>query len=85
MRLSVDPKDPGYSADAINAGVRIDGVEQSRVITADEEKGEAIRFVANPEGGVMIDPADSTRFLTETIRGKVEIYWPRPELRLPRD
>lgn len=54
--------------------VFLDGIRQANVVSADEEKGEVVRYVEDGKGGlksIWIYPA--YHLDTETLRGKVVI------------
>ncbi|RVQ20089.1 hypothetical protein [Sinorhizobium meliloti] len=78
MRLSSDKDDPGYRdwcivrSDMKTIKVFLDGVEQNRCEMADDEAGEIRRFVTTPQGNLATDMIRG-EFLTEVVKGKVEI------------
>lgn len=79
MRITVSPA-LAEDVDAFEirrSGKRIrvflDGVEQSLVITADEETGELVRCVPDANGKPQVDPADRESVWIETLRGRVEV------------
>ena len=75
MRASVDHLDPGYNRAYFGAKVFFEGVEISRVITADEEKRFVVVVCAHENGDVMLTP-DRTEVKTETRYGAVRIELP---------
>lgn len=78
MRISVakdDKRQREYTqlvASGRQAVIRLDGVEQTKVITADTSDGFIERFVTNEVGHLVRDPSRE-RALTERLAGKVEI------------
>jgi len=79
MRISANSDDIGYQAymqslaDRKTVTVRLDGVEQSVCITADEEAGSLVRCVLDAQGRAQIDPNDKESIWVETVHGKVEV------------
>ena len=69
MRLSVDPKDPGYHPEAFTATVYLDGEKVKKAITADEELGQCLCLVEPLEK--MPDGSPKTHILY----GTVSIKW----------
>lgn len=74
MRISADPNDPGYATfiHHRNAGIRFDGVDTHRVITADDDVGVIVRLVTDEAGRPRVRP-DGTGLMKEVLVGKVEI------------
>lgn len=74
MRLSCDPKDPGYANfnPLKPVKIQLDGVPQFGVITADDQLGLITRYVRDENGRMKVN-ADGSQFETETVRGKVVI------------
>lgn len=76
MRLSLDTTDRGYPAwaKAYNAGktilIKLDGVEQKHVHTADEEEGFVLKDRLDQVGTPQHDGAN---WMTDLCKGKVEI------------
>lgn len=94
MRISIDPKDPGYPAyqrdrhDGIMPVVFLDGERMEGVVTADDGTGEVVVLVYDEIGSgprlhrrLVADPDDRGRPLLETRRGRVRIVrrHPAPE------
>jgi hypothetical protein len=76
MRVSCNPDDPGYVASPWGVKVFLDGVEQRKVITADEEEGTVLRYVLDAQGGAQLDPKNPEEAWRETVRGSVRIEFP---------
>jgi hypothetical protein len=55
--------------------VLLDGVELSKVISADEMRGKVVRYTTDEKGAVQVDPARG-EVLTETLYGAVTILLP---------
>lgn len=78
MRLSVHKDDEGYLPylqmlhRMRKPIVMLDGVEQSEVITADEERGEVLRHKTDERGNVII-AAGGHELETELLQGEVLI------------
>lgn len=78
MRVSVDKNDPGYRPN-INRTERFAAYlgrkRIERVVMADEERGEIVRFAAYDDGAIIIIDrgTDEARAARETLRGKVRI------------
>lgn len=74
MRLSVDKSDPGYSPQAVQMRPRVflDGVRMERVVTADEERGEVVRYRTGPDGRMVV-AADGESLEREVLVGAVRI------------
>jgi hypothetical protein len=78
MRLSCDATDPGHKewlrlgSPAGRTLVFVDGVQQRRVITADEEAGFVEKFSTNENGHMRVDYAKNEA-IRETMRGVVRI------------
>ncbi|RWX78263.1 hypothetical protein EPK99_06420 [Neorhizobium lilium] len=76
MRLSSDKDDPGYrdwcilNGDGKLVRVFLDGALQKGALMADDEAGEVRRCVFTPEGNYA---RGHEEFLTEVVKGKVEI------------
>lgn len=75
MRASVDSTDPGYNPAYFGAKVFLDGVEISRVITADEDKRFVLAYRADENGDVILTP-DRQDVQTEMRYGAVRIDLP---------
>ena len=71
MRVSTDPIDQGFRADAYRFEAWLDGVKQPDCITADEEKGLVILVSRDANGNIRKD--DNFRALRETRHGRVEV------------
>lgn len=76
MRISVEENDPGFRRFLeVNAryaiGVTLDGVEQSKVLTADESAGEVKRCATDCDGRLVLD---GDEVATETLMGFVKIH-----------
>src|SRR4051812_40548860 len=89
MRISIDPKDPGFAlfaeirARGDNVRVFFDGVQQTNaVITADADAGTIRRWVYRKNRiGIFMrvpNPLDPRQFATEEVTGlvRLEIYTP---------
>jgi hypothetical protein len=78
MRISVDETDSGWRTFEANGGrgarwrVMLDGVEVRNCITADEELGEVLTLVEDPEKTNALMIVDG-RTVRRWRRGKVEI------------
>jgi hypothetical protein len=74
MRVSTNPKDPGFVGRDTPAIYRIflDGEEVLDVITADSDTGEVITYVKLPDGRYEAD-ARTGRFKTQVTKGRVLI------------
>lgn len=71
MRLSTEPEDPDYDPEVFGVvAVKLDGVTQTWVISADEDKGEIV-IIARDAAGRALHRDDE--YLTERKTGKVEI------------
>jgi len=72
MRVSVDTQDPGYSPGLIGRGVKVflDGIEQRRVVTADDELGLVVMYDVDEQGQVKIE------VVRITAHGAVKIEMP---------
>jgi hypothetical protein len=70
MRISVLKGDPDFVRDGQNYTVTIDGVKQTHCITADAEKGVALRYKKNAIGMLC---KSRGKFVTEEARGIVVI------------
>lgn len=57
----------------LNCKIYLDGVEQPRCFTVDDEEGYVIRAVLDSEGRYQFDPNDPTEIWREKVYGKVEI------------
>jgi hypothetical protein len=60
MRLSIDPEDPGFDPRAIGCAsgrirITLDGVQQSGVITADEDDGLIVALLRDENGCLIHD------------------------------
>jgi hypothetical protein len=77
MRISLDRDDPRFLPSALAARVYLDGELQDHVITADDERGEVIRFLIGIDGKPVRNPANR-ELMRETLRGSVRIEWPKP-------
>lgn len=73
MRVSIVKADPGYRWNASSYHVKLDGEEVTHVLTADEEKGQVVRYVLDDKGKPKIGP-DGNSYVTETVAGHVEVY-----------
>lgn len=76
MRISIEKTDPGFRRWAeISAryavGVTLDGVEQSKVLTADELTREVKRYATDRDGNLVLN-GDEVE--TETLQGFVKIH-----------
>lgn len=72
MRVSCDSSDPGY-ANYLGYGkheVLLNGIVVPEAITADEERGEIVRWARDEFGEWVVDGSDLVR---ELVRGKVEV------------
>lgn len=86
MRSSVIKTDPGYAnyrkhSRAFQSKalvITLDGVPQTRVITADEETGYILRFKTNENGAPYRDPNNPTEAAKEELHGVVRIEIPQP-------
>lgn len=72
MRLSVDKNDPGYVPRYLGARVYLDGIERSRVITADEEQRLIVRCVTDERGRPVLN-RERNEVARETLHGEVRI------------
>ncbi len=73
MRLSGDPKDPGWNIElSIRAVIWIDDVRYDHVVTADEEEGYAL-IEAHDWDGVPVVDREKVEIVTYETYGKVEI------------
>jgi hypothetical protein len=73
MRASVRESDPGYSKDANQCTVYLDGEDVSKIcFTADEELGCVWVYQTGPDGMHLLNEFE-TEVLTECLHGKVEI------------
>ena len=70
--MSADKKDPGYENLNNSARIFLDGIEKTRVITADEEPGYLLRYATTDAGEIVIAPC-GTELVTETLYGRVVI------------
>jgi hypothetical protein len=72
MRVSVDPKDPGYSPYACDAveKVTLDGEVVKNVITADDKLGVVTYYPEDNRGRLLIDGTEVVRI---NASGTVEI------------
>lgn len=50
--------------------VWLDGIKQDRVVSADEEKGQIVRYAADARGEIRVSCGEAVK---ETVRGKVQI------------
>lgn len=73
MRISVDKSDRGYHEAAVRCEAFLDGVMLKLCVTADEEEGIAICYVADENGKLKIVDGE---FELEERRGKVEVRIP---------
>lgn len=75
MRVSTDPKDPGFVGRESAAIYRVflDGEELFKVLSADDEAGEVVVYVMNPDGRMAMNPTRPGRAMTEVRRGRVLI------------
>lgn len=76
MRISIEENDPGFQRWAeVNSryavGVSLDGVELSKVLTADEITGEVKRYVTDGDGQLVLKGDEAA---TETLQGFVKIH-----------
>jgi hypothetical protein len=73
-RISAEKDDPGYEPfrRLLNQRVRVklDGVEQKQVLTADRAEGWIKRTMVDEDGGLVVD---GDEIKTEIVRGKVEL------------
>lgn len=74
MRVSCDTTDPGYSNFRGYGAheVLLNGSIVFEAITADDERGEVIRWARDEYGEFIFDRANKV-LVTELVRGKVEI------------
>jgi hypothetical protein len=73
MRVSLDKDDPGFCGHTLLQNrVFLDGEEQPHVITADDEKGEIVRFLIGVDGKPVRHPF-TREPMRETLRGRVQI------------
>jgi hypothetical protein len=70
--MSADKKDPGYENLNHAARIFLDGIEKTRVITADEELGYLLRYVTTDSGETVIAPCGK-ELVMETLYGRVVI------------
>ena len=75
MRLSADRNDVAFSPLAYKAKAFLDGKFIPHTITADEEKGEIIKYVKDENGRFVLykDEDGDTRLKTEKLIGNVTI------------
>jgi hypothetical protein len=81
MRLSALKEDVGYNPhECLWATVYVDGVQVNHCFTADEERGEAICFVATDDNKLIVGMYDDSgapclwdTCMTEMLKGRVEI------------
>lgn len=78
-RISVHLTDPGYRPDACLWGVRVDGAPLGRCQTADAAEGVAYVHVEDQETGKLMLNERRDEFVTDEIRGRVELIPPSPE------
>lgn len=74
MRVSCDPHDYGYHPQCLNCKVYVNGVELSRVLTADTIECCAYITVRNADGHLRFDDYD--RPITVSVYGNVIIEYP---------
>jgi hypothetical protein len=74
MRISADPRDPGYVnyRQFHRARVFLDGAEQFGVLIADEEEGVIVRYKRNAAGQFVLDKS-GLRVARERCRGTVRV------------
>jgi hypothetical protein len=72
MRLHARPDHPDYRPDLAQFLVRLNGVDVADCVAADEDAGTVEVMVCNVQGKPLTDAAGT--IVTETKRGKVEIY-----------
>jgi hypothetical protein len=78
MRVSIDRDDPGFCGGTLfHNRVHLDGVEQTHVITADDVKGEIVRFLIGQDGKPVRNPV-TREVMRETLRGLVQINGRNP-------
>lgn len=72
MRISADKADPAYVSPTLTRGcvIKVDGRTVTEVLTADDERGEVLRYVTDEEGRPIVDGEE---FRMEVLRGRVEI------------
>ena len=75
MRVSTRSSDPGYTADYFRYKVLLDGILLSNYIFADEEAGEALIFLSDAAGDVILDGNKTP--IEQLRRGLVRIQKPR--------
>lgn len=69
----MDEKDRGYRKDCARFKVRLDGVVQRGLLTADDDTGMVIRAKRDTDTGLLIiDPTTGT-LVDETVYGRVKI------------
>lgn len=73
MRVSVDPRDPGFRPDAIRYEAYLNGYRLRYCITADDELNEAVVYDTDENGDLAIDASPSGGLLTMRIEGDIEI------------
>ena len=84
MRISSKPDDPGYGQYlACEASGRwplifVDGIKQTDVTTADQDKSFVIRAVTDASGNFVIDETGE-RVKYETLFGQIEYRWPEAQ------
>lgn len=78
MRISINDSDPGFVPWIFVSGVRVwlDGVEITKVITADEEARSVERFATDEQGRCYLNEARDEA-VRETLRGTVRIELPQ--------
>ncbi len=72
MRISSNAYDPDYVPGLGGAGViiRVDGVEVRKVVTADDDRGEAFVLRRHHDGSIV---TDGVHAIVDRIVGRVEI------------
>lgn len=75
MRLSVDEDDPGFSPLFRGVRVHLDGIERTRVVTADEEQRLIVRYFTDERGLMRLNKAGDGAE-RETLTGDVRIEVP---------
>ena len=73
MRISCDKEDDGYAPHEFTQRytIKLDGIVQARVITADDVEGIIVTYALDDRGNIIEEPVGFAK--RKTLKGKVTI------------